>query len=317
MEIYGFDPVAANNDDAPPNGFPENMAYGEVNDAARELMASIARWRSTAFATTLTTAGTQPAYTLTTPHAFTGFTGGEMVSLTAHATSTGAITLAVDGQPAGAVVDHTGTQIGAGGFQANGRYVLIRRGTGWQLISGAVQAASETAAGVVELATNAEALTGTDTARALTAANLKHVTDNRQANFSGLYGTVTCALNADIYAAATGAKVITAQKLEEAMDFLGLVDAATIAMDWDTGINRLVVLTANRQLGTPTNGQRGTWRTVYVVGNDATPRTLTFSGNFLGDVPVINDITASRAYLLTIMCVSAGTHFIVSAKRAT
>lgn len=40
---------------------------------------------------------------------------------------------------------------------------------------GAVVSASATVSGVVELATNSEALTGTDTVRAITAANLKHV----------------------------------------------------------------------------------------------------------------------------------------------
>ena len=37
-EIYDWSTTAANNNSAPPDGFPENMNYSEVNDAARELM---------------------------------------------------------------------------------------------------------------------------------------------------------------------------------------------------------------------------------------------------------------------------------------
>lgn len=42
-EVIYWSSVAANNDDTPPDGFPENMAYSAVNDSAREVMAAIAR----------------------------------------------------------------------------------------------------------------------------------------------------------------------------------------------------------------------------------------------------------------------------------
>lgn len=62
-EVFDFDTTAANNDDTPPDGFPENMAYSEVNDSARELMAAIARDVQDSRGA-LTTAGTAPDYTL-------------------------------------------------------------------------------------------------------------------------------------------------------------------------------------------------------------------------------------------------------------
>lgn len=54
-------------------------------------------------------------------------------------------------------------------------------------------AASSTAAGIVELATDAEAKTGTDTARALTAANLRGVlTGLKTISFDGRSGAGAC-----------------------------------------------------------------------------------------------------------------------------
>lgn len=130
-----------------------------------------------------------------------------------------------------------------------------------------------------------------------------------------LSGVAEMATDAEIRSATTGAKAIMAADLETAAVEVALTDAATIAVDWDTGINFTVVLTANRILGNPTNGQVGTWRTVYVIGNDATDRTLTFGGNYLGEVPVLTTIDNTRAFLLTIYCKAVG-HFVVSSKRA-
>jgi hypothetical protein len=42
-EVINWSSTAANNNDTPPDGFPENMAYSAVNDSAREVMAAIAR----------------------------------------------------------------------------------------------------------------------------------------------------------------------------------------------------------------------------------------------------------------------------------
>jgi len=128
-------------------------------------------------------------------------------------------------------------------------------------------------------------------------------------------GKIEHATVAEVRAAAVGNLAVTAAKIESAAAAVALTDAATIALDWDAGINFEVTLTANRVLGNPTNGQPGTWRTVYVLGNDATDRTLTFGNQYLGELPTLTDIDNARAYLLTIFCRTA-THFVVSAKRA-
>lgn len=56
-------------------------------------------------------------------------------------------------------------------------------GANWSIINKNVVAASATVAGIVELLTDAEAVLGSDTERAMTAANLKYLIDNR---FPGL-----------------------------------------------------------------------------------------------------------------------------------
>ena len=114
---------------------------------------------------------------------------------------------------------------------------------------------------------------------------------------------------------AAASVVLTTDLIETASAFVAFTDAATVAVDWDTGINFSLTVTANRVIGNPTNGQIGTWRTILVQGNDATDRTLTFGNQYFGEIPTITDCDSGRYYLLSIFCVTA-THFVVSSKRA-
>lgn len=139
-----------------------------------------------------------------------------------------------------------------------------------------------------------------------------------EAEFAQFDGTTGKLLQGSGYLIATVANVraaaanalLNAALLESAAAEVTLTDAATIAVDWDTFINGVVTLTANRALGNPTNGQPGTYRTIRVLGNDATNRTLTFGAQYLGTVPTITDADADKEYLLTIRCITA-THFAV------
>lgn len=131
----------------------------------------------------------------------------------------------------------------------------------------------------------------------------------------GTAGLIDTATTAEIYAAASGAHALTAEDLETASASVALTDAATVAVNWDAGINFTLTVTANRAIGNPTNGQPGTMRNIYVIGNSTTDRTITFGNQFLGDVPTITDVDNGRAYLISIFCVTAS-HFVASAKRA-
>ena len=145
------------------------------------------------------------------------------------------------------------------------------------------------------------------------------VADGEYALFNGATGKAikggkTAADAAAVRAAAPN-RVLEAGLIASASAPVALADAATVAINWNAGINFTLTAAGNRSIGNPTNGQPGTWRTVMVAGNDATARTITFGNQFLGELPTITDCTAARWYLLTIFCVSA-THFLVSAKRA-
>jgi hypothetical protein len=119
------------------------------------------------------------------------------------------------------------------------------------------------------------------------------------------------ASDADVRTAAAN-KVLTADRIESASAAVALTDAATVAVDWDAGINFTLTVTANRAIGNPANGQPGTYRTILMQGNNSTDRTITFGNQFLGDVPVITDCDDAKWYLLTIFCVTAS-HFVATA----
>lgn len=128
-------------------------------------------------------------------------------------------------------------------------------------------------------------------------------------------GVIEHATDAEVRAATVGNLAVTAAKIESASAAVALTDAATVAVNWDAGINFTLTITANRVIGNPTNGQPGTWRTILVQGNDATDRTITFANQYLGDVPTITNCDSTRWFLLMVYCVST-THFVVSSKRA-
>jgi hypothetical protein len=140
-EIFSYDPVAANNNSAPPNGWPENMAYSEVNDTGREMMATLARFVINGLSGNNTTAGAQPAYTLISGYTLGAYAQGQIVAFVAHATSTGAVTLNVDGLGASAVYDSRGVQLGAGDIVQNGRYIVLRTASAFRIV-GQLSAAS-------------------------------------------------------------------------------------------------------------------------------------------------------------------------------
>lgn len=128
-------------------------------------------------------------------------------------------------------------------------------------------------------------------------------------------GAVEMATSAEIYSAATGAKALMAEDLETAAAAVAITSTSNLtALDWDAGIYRELTLGENTTISNPTNGQPGTYRTIYVIASSGT-RTVSFGANFLGELPTITDVTTTKAYLLSIFCRSTS-HFVVSSKRA-
>lgn len=210
------------------------------------------------------------------------------------------------------------------------------------------QDASESYKGVVELATDAETITGSsDTlgthpkgvraaidavvqtintalgTKLTKADNLSDIADAatafnniKQAATTDATGVVEKATVGEI-AAATTDGYIAADHLETASAMVALTDAAPVAVDWTaSAANFSLTMTADRQISNPTNGIPGTWRTIIVQASSATERTITFGNQFGGEVPEITDVTNTKWYEIIIRCVSA-THFLASARDAS
>lgn len=124
------------------------------------------------------------------------------------------------------------------------------------------QDATDSATGVVELATNSEVQTGTDTTRAVTPAGLTA----KEATVSNVRSN-------------TSDRILTTDIVNGAMAEVTLTDATTIAWDMSTGIDFVVTLGGNRTLGNPTNTVVGRRGRIRVVQDGTGSRTLTKSSN--------------------------------------
>lgn len=133
---------------------------------------------------------------------------------------------------------------------------------------------------------------------------------------SSATGVVELATDAEIRAA-NAATAVLATHLETAAALVTLTDAATIAVDWDTFINGIVTMAGNRTLGNPTNLQAGTWRTIWIQGNDGTDRTLTLGANYVGPhVATWNALTfnsTTKRYIMSIYGLNGASTVIIGA----
>jgi hypothetical protein len=109
--------------------------------------------------------------------------------------------------------------------------------------------------------------------------------------------------DADVWAATVG-KVVGSSNLASAVAPQALVDAATVAFNWQSGINFTLALTTSRTLGNPTNGIPGQWRTILVTQPVAGAAVLSFGGNYVfpGGVAPIIAAGASQNTRLSIFC---------------
>lgn len=126
---------------------------------------------------------------------------------------------------------------------------------------------TESAAGILELATTEEAAAGEDTTRAVTAAGVNSYINGRAATA------------ADILAG-TEFKLIEADELVNAGAWVTLTDQATIATDCATGRNFTVTINDNRTMGAPTNVKVGMVYTYEIVQGTGGSRTITWNSVF-------------------------------------
>jgi microcystin-dependent protein len=107
----------------------EGMAPSSVNDSARAMMASTAKWRDDIAGATVTS-GSSTAFTLTTYQAFDSLArmNGQVIAFTPHTTNTAGspnVTLNVDGLGAKSIQVNPNVELPAGYLVAGSPYVVI------------------------------------------------------------------------------------------------------------------------------------------------------------------------------------------------
>ncbi len=125
--VSQWDNSAANNNSAPPNGWPEGQAPSTVNDCAREVMAAVSRWFDDTKGE-LVTGGTGNAYTLATNNANAALADQGMLVFRCNRANTGAATLNVDTLGAKAIELGNGA-LAAGMLQADVIYTVVYNAT--------------------------------------------------------------------------------------------------------------------------------------------------------------------------------------------
>jgi hypothetical protein len=116
----------------------EGQAPSSVNDSARAMMASVAKWRDD-LSGAITTAGTSTAYTATTNQSFASLSAldNRIITIVPHTTSGAAPTLAVDSLTAKAINISTGVAVPTGFLVAGTPYVVYyEAGVGEYIILG-------------------------------------------------------------------------------------------------------------------------------------------------------------------------------------
>ena len=125
--IVSWSQTAASNATADSNiNWSEGQAPSSVNDSARALMASAAKWRDDITGINVTT-GTGTAYSLTSNQVIPSNLNGMTIQFTPGTTNTGAVTLSVDGQTAKPIRFATGVDLPAGTLISGSLYQVTYR----------------------------------------------------------------------------------------------------------------------------------------------------------------------------------------------
>lgn len=123
--VSQWDTTAGNNNAAPPDGSPEGMDAGKVNDSIREIMAAVARWFAESNGS-LVTGGTGDAYTLTTTNSHAALADLQIMVFRTDRANSGAATLKVDSLAAKPWRHPDGTELAEGALKADALQIVAR-----------------------------------------------------------------------------------------------------------------------------------------------------------------------------------------------
>lgn len=136
-EVRTWAVQADNNNESPPNGFPENMDFSEVNNAARELMAAVARYREALGA--VQTTGSNGVYVLSLNLDLPSLRRGDRFIFTAnHNSPPGGSTLNVNNVGNVQMVTPNGAGIPPDAMIVGGVYEAAYDGTRFRVIGGLI-----------------------------------------------------------------------------------------------------------------------------------------------------------------------------------
>ena len=223
---------------------------------------------------TLSSVSGADTITATAPVSMAAYVAGQQFAFVSAGANTGAVTLNINSIGAKAVTKRGATALTASDIASGESCVVQYDGTQFQLIGVPTQvaAASSTVAGVVELATDAEAQTGTDTARAITPANLAAVTSTETRA-----GVIELATSAEVTAGTDAVRAVTPATLASSKITLSTAQATTsgaqkIFTSIPSWVKR-ITLTLTGVSGTSTG------RMYARIGTAGTPETSGYSGS--------------------------------------
>lgn len=163
-EITDFDPVDANNT----TRWPEGMQRSQINNSARADEGILARWfRDTNGS--ITSSGSANAYAITSNRTISSLVNNTLMAWTANHTNTGTATLALNGLTAKAIKRPNGDALVAGDIVSGQTVVVIYKSSPdeWRMLSPGAFVASDTLAGAIEIAVQAEMEAAADMGRAV------------------------------------------------------------------------------------------------------------------------------------------------------
>ena len=161
--LNDWDVTDANNNAAPPDGWPENtMQYSEVNNTGRAVQGTLRRFFGDVNGS-LQAGGVADAYTLTLNESgYTAYFAGMYFACEIMVTNTGASTINVNGIGVQSIVDRGGNALSANELLAGGIYEFRYDGTNFQLM-GTLVGTATVASGVFTNSNNPD-LVDTDVA---------------------------------------------------------------------------------------------------------------------------------------------------------
>lgn len=183
-----------------------------------------------------------------------------------------------------------------------GTVTSYNSGTGALVVNVLYTTGSGTAANWVVSLSGPRGQAGSDAT--VTSGNIASALGYTPANAASVTGKASAS---DLRGLTEDTKWLTAKSVGDALAFVPLTDAATIAIDLGAGVNFSVTLGGNRTLGAPSNAKPGQTGVILVKQDGTGSRTLAYNAAWVpfGSLPTLTT-TAGKVDLLTYLVETSG-----------